>query len=250
MTPPILYKYRPFSANSLSIIIDKEVYFASPNDFNDPYDCQISLLEAAKAAVQKAENETKKDVKSKLGKITRLNNIFEKMEGDIKTSGIFSLSSLPDDVLMWSHYADDHEGFCIGFRLSEKFRTWYEPEKIIGLHEVNYTETNPFLEYFVDFAREAKLPKWEDFWMPIMLLGLLSKSKKWGYEKEVRVIRGLPGAVPFDATELVEVIFGLHMSDRNKITIRTLLSSTEWSHVKFRAVRRTGHGFELTIVDK
>ncbi|MBV9575704.1 MAG: DUF2971 domain-containing protein [Gammaproteobacteria bacterium] len=30
--------------------------------------------------------------------------------------GILSLSSCNDSILMWSHYADFHKGFCIGFK--------------------------------------------------------------------------------------------------------------------------------------
>ena len=37
------------------------------------------------------------------------------MEKDINNFGAFSMSQLKDNILMWSHYANQHKGFCIEF---------------------------------------------------------------------------------------------------------------------------------------
>ncbi len=37
-----LYKYRDFSARSLSMLENNEIYFAESNTFNDPFDCRGS----------------------------------------------------------------------------------------------------------------------------------------------------------------------------------------------------------------
>jgi hypothetical protein len=37
------YKYREFSDNTDKIILNSELYFASHNSFNDPFDCNLSL---------------------------------------------------------------------------------------------------------------------------------------------------------------------------------------------------------------
>ena len=35
-----LYHYQPFDPDRLSkIILDKDLYFSNPEDFNDPWDC-------------------------------------------------------------------------------------------------------------------------------------------------------------------------------------------------------------------
>lgn len=46
--PAILYKYRAFSINSLDSLINDTVYLADPISFNDPFDCQPSLLDDLK----------------------------------------------------------------------------------------------------------------------------------------------------------------------------------------------------------
>ena len=43
-----------------------------------------------------------------------------------KTVGIYSLSRTPYDELMWSHYGESHEGFCIE----------YDLERLIGADAV------------------------------------------------------------------------------------------------------------------
>jgi len=36
------YKYRSFNEFTNNIILNSSLYFSSPNDFNDPFDCQLS----------------------------------------------------------------------------------------------------------------------------------------------------------------------------------------------------------------
>ena len=62
----LLYKYKSFSANSLSMLINKELYFTSPEQLNDPYDCQIDILSALESDVEIAEKKTNKVIKTKL----------------------------------------------------------------------------------------------------------------------------------------------------------------------------------------
>jgi hypothetical protein len=38
--PKILYKYRSVSDRSISMLQENKIYFANPNDFNDPFDCK------------------------------------------------------------------------------------------------------------------------------------------------------------------------------------------------------------------
>ena len=41
--PRYLYKYRAIDKNTEKIITDNELYFNSPVNFNDPYDCNIPI---------------------------------------------------------------------------------------------------------------------------------------------------------------------------------------------------------------
>ena len=44
-----LYKYCAYSTNSLSILINKQIWFAKPESLNDPFDCKIDFMPEIKA---------------------------------------------------------------------------------------------------------------------------------------------------------------------------------------------------------
>jgi hypothetical protein len=41
-----LYRYRKFNGNLISMFINRELYFAIPETLNDPYDCQLPIIES------------------------------------------------------------------------------------------------------------------------------------------------------------------------------------------------------------
>ncbi len=173
---------------------NRELYFFDPKHFNDPVDCRIELYSALETAVNVAEREDP-TVKAKLQKLGNLDDIYRKIENDVKRSAVFSLSREENNVLMWSHYADSHKGFSVGFSLSSKFTEYSEPNAIIGTEEVHYSEDNPFVEYFLGFSKSSEVPEWNEFWVSLLSMGLVAKSDACKYDNELRIIRGMPGKV-------------------------------------------------------
>lgn len=243
-----LYKYRAYNTNSLAMLINREFYFPDPARLNDPYDCQISIMEAVEQAVEYAEKTAQYSVKNKLSKLIKLNDLYTKIENDIKSCGILSFSKSNDDVLMWSHYGNEHRGFCLGFDLS-KFTKYNEKHSIIGASDVYYCKTNPFFDFFMDIGKSEEILQWNKFWLPLLNLGLIAKSKAWKYEKEVRVVRKKYGLVSFEPAELVEIVFGLRTPEPHEKTIRTILKQKEWQHVKYKRVIHKGKGFMIKVVN-
>src|SRR6185369_14631106 len=45
---------------------------------------------------------------------------FDGLDDQLNGVGIFSMSRLPDQPLMWAHYANDHKGICIGFEIKDE----------------------------------------------------------------------------------------------------------------------------------
>lgn len=237
---------RRFHANALSIIINRELYF----QLNDPCDCQIGIADALNMAIARAEQGGQVSIRSKIEKLTKIEHLLQKMENDVRSTAVLSLSKKNLDVVMWSNYADEHRGFCLGFELSEKFKKFGKTDEILGMEECCYTNENPFLKYLLEFGSTSEVPPWGEFWPALISIGLVAKSNAWEYEEEVRVIKGKSGTVSFSPPELREVIFGLKMSEHNRHTIRNLLSSQEWDHVMYRKVIKHDDGFALTIMDE
>ncbi len=241
-----LYKYRAYNAWALEILIRRELYFAEPRNLNDPYDCRINIKESLDNAIASARDSGNSLLHGRLERFLKIEHVYEKMDTDLGKLGVLSLTKNYNEVLMWSHYSENHSGFCIGFKLSEKFTTYNIDDQIIGATEVSYLEDNPFANYFEELVANGYQPEWDEFWKSLLSMGMVVKAKSWEYEDEVRVLRTSPGTVTFDPTELTEIVFGLSMPNQRRETIRKILSGSEWDHVQFKEIIRT-NDFKLLV---
>ena len=246
MANSILYKYRSCDSRSISMLENRELYFSDPKHFNDPVDCKINIFSALKAAVELAENEDS-TVRNKLEQLGKLDDLFKKIENGVKNAGVYSLTREQNNVLMWSHYADKHKGFSVGFDFSSSITEYNEENQIVGTEDVYYSEDNPFVEYFLSICKAPKLPPWEEFWPSIFSMGLVAKSYAWKYENEVRVIRGNAGIVTYSPDDLKEMIFGLEIETKKRNDIENILSGSEFTHVQMKKIVREYDGFKLRI---
>ena len=84
--------------------------------------------------------------------------------------GLFSLSSVPDNILMWSHYSFNHTGFVIGFDtkslLDDYNFDYIEPI----IYQTNYPVISGLDETTTQFYKK-----------------FFHKADLWAYEKEWRV---------------------------------------------------------------
>ncbi len=94
--------------------------------------------------------------------------------------GMLALSEVPDDILMWSHYADGHKGMVLEF---DDSHSWFN-----GMHPANPLFTRSLK---VQYGRERPALVLDKFDQVTIFL---AKSDRWKYEREVRVIRPLEEA--------------------------------------------------------
>jgi hypothetical protein len=245
----ILYKYRPFDANALLLLINRSLYFANPDDLNDPLDCQIGINAALESATDSP------DLRRKIYSFIQSANtvddareLIQEFEVQRKQFAVLAFTKENRSPLMWSHYADRHKGFCIGFNFSNAFAKRNSTGILLGPAGCTYEKINPFRTYFARFSALDNETCDETFWMDLMCISFLWKSQAWRHEKEVRVIRRYSGGIHFEPTELREIIFGLKMIEENKIAIRSILSGIEWKHVTYRRIDIHTDGFKLRVV--
>jgi len=240
-----LYKYRAINENTISILRDSEIYFSPPQKLNDPYDCRIGIKESLDSAYSK--NAVIRDMVDNGGNLLKA---WERMDRDIEECGILSLSQDRANTIMWTHYADEHKGICLGFAFSHSWMC--DPNQyMIGSSPVNYHGTNPFISIIQNCYKEnyenGKPPPWGEVWPQMMIGGLVTKTADWEIENEYRVIRKMPGLVPFSPDSLREVIFGLQISDDDKNTINGILALPQYSHVKKLSVVRDVLNMRISI---
>lgn len=242
--PKSLYKYRCFDARSISMLANNQVYFASPRDFNDPFDCGAhehmfdDLREDSLEALARAHPDVSPDAvtaentqrfKEAFQQHPEVIQIKKKLKSDYETflnkEGILSLSERNDSILMWSHYANYHKGFCIGFNNSLG---------LDDLMEVEYSKDrgNDLIKVFLESQGKSKNDQIDSS----MNLYVLRKHLDWNYEREWRAVRK-QGLMTYPVGCVDQMIFGLKMPAEERSVIRDLLRGRD---VKFfEAVKST-----------
>ncbi len=209
--PKTVYKYRSWDdSNHKKLLIDGEIYMSSPRDFNDPFDCKISIdysfLDSDSKKIEYVENLLSRHKKSfnnidieKL-KETVCNNMINDWEGwrhaQVRINenllnthyGVYSLTTKWDSILMWSHYGNFHKGFCVGFN-EENLRN---SELFSHGGYVSYRDDYPRL----DFSEKDDLKELQK--------QIYSKAKHWVYEAEYRLTKlSFPSAFSVDSRKIL-----------------------------------------------
>lgn len=92
-----------------------------------------------------------------------------------QSAGVLSLTEKKDNLLMWAHYGQQHEGMVIGFDSNHPFfnQKLHPSDDFRHLRKVNYSFDRPTIRF----------SEYED-----LLSVLLTKSNEWAYEDEWRMI--------------------------------------------------------------
>ncbi|MFX7251710.1 DUF2971 domain-containing protein [Acinetobacter baumannii] len=142
----ILFKYSPFNVNTIDALTNQYFFLPSKKLLNDP----IELPD--------------------LSKIRPDTHIFENYN-------ICSFSNNENSMLMWSHYAQQHEGIMVEYFFGGELPLGY------GISKVSYADD------------EKRFKDKDEF---IFNQFLLTKNKDWSYENEVRLFTFLNNKVEFD----------------------------------------------------
>ncbi|MEC9412191.1 MAG: DUF2971 domain-containing protein [Pseudomonadota bacterium] len=244
--PKKLYKYEAFTIQSLLNLKNQVVYFGPPSGFNDPYDCALKadIHEIDPSEIEKfrsiylskpwpphvkqaLEEKPPADLKPMLMRAARsaCEDIIEKF---IENRGVSCFSEVNDELLMWAHYADKYQGFCLEFDT--------ETELFEKAKKVKYVDEMPKLNALSVFADGERREVLDLF---------CTKSKAWKYEREWRCIHseaGTPYTYPAEA--LTGVYFGPNMP-RDVLEIICLVLQGQNPNVKFWQGERSASMFKV-----
>lgn len=125
--------------------------------------------------------------------------------------GVCCFSTASTSPLLWSHYADQHRGLCIGYDLDRLPKP--SPRKVV-YGGSRFIKTSTVFRTFVADDVQAKADLDRDV--------LLRKAKGWGYECEWRLVerQGLHDS----PVRLTEVIFGLRCPSAVVFAVVEMLS--------------------------
>ena len=184
--PAFLYKYySDAKPHNFEAVKNNTMWYSSAINFNDVFDCDIFVNEAAifqsivdaSPAIKglKKGSPMWREFKSQSIKSTQgLRKTFDELKAK---TGISCLSELDDSLLMWAHYANNHKGFCVEYELLEiNKQLQFTPIPII------YSNEKVFVGSLFPQSLEKSVTK-------MIVHGLSTKSTEWSYEKEWRIIR-------------------------------------------------------------
>jgi hypothetical protein len=131
-----------------------------------------------------------------------------------RNCGIFCASRTPSNLLMWSHYAEQHRGAVLGFQADSE-----RDSMLAKIEPVMYSDEPPFL---LDAPNLMSSPTLESSSKSNRRV-YLTKSKEWSYEEELRLVipadvqPGQPSSFNrYYPHELVELYLGCRMSEETR----------------------------------
>ena len=199
--------------------------------------------------------------------VRRMSKLYKILD---QSFGVLCLSKCPDDILLWSHYADSHRGLCLEFDVAGY------SEVFPRLHAVKYADEYPdissdfpdLLGLFQaksggeiseklltvadiladDLAGDAQSESSEHRTALSLARWFYVKSSHWAYEREWRCLRSKPGPQSFPPDALTRIIVGCVDTEATLKAVRDAIAGTPLQNVRLYKAVRQARRFGLDIV--
>lgn len=222
-----IYKYKSIDINNnkskdriRDLLLKSKLWLSSPEQFNDPFDLSAKIIIQSKGkelrkrytelykqnGLSYKEREHFVKIQMRQPKNEFENTLQQIFKKNMEKCGVFSFAGDPRNILMWSHYSNNHTGLCIQF----------EPAKDIlifsGALPVDYTSEYPVIDWVNDFQNS-------------MSNLLLRKYEGWSYEDEYRIIQinNAKTYLKFNPKTISRIILGCKVSSDIKQFINETL---------------------------
>lgn len=232
--PRFLYKYRSIKS-AVEFLKNSSIYFSNYKEFNDPFEsaCKKKLDFTPKQYFD-AFQQMGQDLFVSVTKAEEIRLDYVNSQDLLKLStnkilegfAYYCMAKEPDNILMWSHYADSHKGVCFKYDLLQDLDT--------------FLITVP-----VDY--NAEYPEFDTLnGNPIHII--TRKSTNWKYEQEHRAIKvNAHGLNEVKKEALVEIVFGCRTLKRNRTRIRNLVRNNGFNGVSFSEAVINSEAYKLDI---
>jgi len=213
--PDSVFKYFSLNEYNFESLENKYLFFSKPTDFNDPYDCSSDLISFIN-----------KNSKSKI----RHKQKEKAFSENLNKIGICCFSRKNDSILMWSHYASNHKGFCV------EYATNIDEEGVNPL-DVLYMPEFTKAEYFEKAERA--------------IFNLIySKSNYWKYEEELRSLVSNcetegDRKIGFRESDIISIYFGVNTEINTIERIQNIIKENYNSNVKFYKGKKSNKEFSI-----
>lgn len=250
------YKYsslNPLSEISIDrsrdILVHSRIWLSSPEDFNDPFDCQAQISDEPSATKRRKKvDQLLRKFEPNLNGSQRKRRVDQMMtrpaaewfkvikaslQEETKSLGVTCFSDDPRGLLMWSHYSANHTGLCY------QFETLNDPALFGRALPIQYTRTYPTLNPFTYGDDES-------------IRMLLTKYEDWKYEKERRVIApgGARKFMQIAPASLSGVVLGTRIRESTLQKLREILNERKTNglpDVRIFKAKQHASSYRLTL---
>lgn len=153
------FKFYSLNINNIDSLLNSYFYLSNPSSFNDPFDCNLNLL----------------DSPSHREKIKEMTSIDR---NNFSNLGVVSMTEIIDNHVMWAHYTKNYNGFAIEFNGSEVSVIPSEDQTAGGafrkvIYPNNLVRINKEYPFAIQYMLTTKLKHWEyeNEWRFITFLG-------------------------------------------------------------------------------
>lgn len=190
--PRFLYRLQRFAPGEpemverlREVVVYAELWLSSPVDFNDPFDMTAAIVfegseEERRAFISSKIDRLRPDV-SKAARRRRVDELMRDPNGletmlresfrtNMAQVGVTCFTSKARDIVMWSHYAENHTGIALQFEPSRDVLNLASAVRVL------YAKQYPVLNWFMEFQEGIGH-------------ALRQKHEAWAYEGEFRCIR-------------------------------------------------------------
>lgn len=205
-----VFRFRPISERLWQEIELGNLFACSPNQLNDPLDCQIDPIPSLKRALDSTDDNDRSE------KIQFVLERFLETPPGSKPIGTICFTNSMSSHVMWSHYANQHCGVCLMYEIPvDYFPRVYSHERgnnffFVGMSPVEYGE-NAFFRWLTH--GDLDKPEHGQPGLNAATQLLRIKGVDWEYENEYRIIFSKPGVVTVDTAFLKQVAFGFRVPD-------------------------------------
>ena len=280
---PILYKYCSLD-DAKKIIKSNKLKVTQPSNFNDPFDCIIPNIDYDFKHIQNhLINKIKKlahgkDISKKELKIfqkelevdfnkefnhTLISEFIENIKKDwnkhIDYYKILCLSKVNNNILMWSHYANSHQGIVLGFDFNKENNFFNKIKPVQYDEDLKFTKSF-FDKLFKELIDESFKEIGDDISSDIenkfalkfiyhLFEYFFIKNNDWSYEKEYRLVlkEYKDDFLPFQSTSLKSIIFGIKTSKEEQRSFIAQLNINNIQYFSFEEKNRTLELIELNV---
>ena len=202
------YQYSPLSKEIIYNITNQEIYFSNPSNFNDPFDPLIRILNT--------------DDSEDMLKLLNFR--------------ISCLSTNNSNILMWSHYANKHQGICIKYNIAKLLT-----EKDIIFKKTEYIQTMPQPQsgFHLELLDTTTI-----------IDAFTQKHDSWEYEEEYKLIVRTDENTPvLKKCDIEEIYLGKDISLKDAEFIKNTVdnkNNTDGTDIKLYQMKINEHNiFEL-----